>query len=188
MNWVKIREGIKGVQYSELNMSKDWKIKKRRPVRKKMVLPLLNELSNTLGITIDIQGALFEFADYGTWNLILIDKQPMAIELKSPNNKIVAFPTLKGILSWKPKLKWIAVDRGAIPFLLNGADCMMAGIQDCALEIIENDLVWICDDVHKKPIAVGWALTDSTTMIKSKSDKGISTIHWIGDELWNLEL
>ena len=73
-------------------MSKDWKIKKRRPVRKKMVLPLLKELSNALGLNIDIQSALFEFADYGTWNLILIDKLPMAIELKSPNGTLVAFP------------------------------------------------------------------------------------------------
>ena len=39
-------------------MSKDWKLKKRRPVRKKVVLPLLNELSNTLGLDIDIQNAL----------------------------------------------------------------------------------------------------------------------------------
>ena len=100
-------------------MSKDWKIKKRRPVRKKMVLPLLNELSNALGLNIDIQNALFEFADYGTWNLILVDKLPMAIELKNPNGNLVAFPTLKGILSWNPSLKWINVDRGAIPFLLN---------------------------------------------------------------------
>ena len=73
-------------------------------------------------------------------------------------------------------------------FLLNGADCMMAGIQDCDREIIENDLVWIRDETHKKPIAVGWALTDGKNMINSKSGKGISTIHWIGDELWSLEL
>ena len=169
-------------------MSKDWKLKKRRPVRKKVVLPLLNKLSNSLGLDIDIQNALFEFADYGNWNLILINKLPMAIELKNPDGELVAFPTLKGILSWKPSLKWISVDRGAIPFLLNGADCMMAGIQDCDREIIENDLVWIRDETHKKPIAVGWALTDGKNMINSKSGKGISTIHWIGDELWNLEL
>ena len=56
------------------------------------------------------------------------------------------------------------------------------------LKIIKNDLVWICDDVHKKPIAVGWALKEGHEMIESKSGKGISTIHWIGDELWNLEL
>ena len=169
-------------------MSKDWTIKKRRPVRKKVVLPLLNELSNSLGVEIDIQNALFEFADYGSWNLILINKLPMAIELKNPEGKNVAFPTIKGILSWKPNLRWVAVDRGAIPFLLNGADCMMAGVQDCDLKIIKNDLVWICDDVHKKPIAVGWALKEGHEMIESKSGKGISTIHWIGDELWNLEL
>ena len=111
-------------------MSKDWKLKKRRPVRKKVVLPLLNKLSNSLGLDIDIQNTLFEFADHGTWNLILINKLPMAIELKNPDGELVAFPTLKGILSWKPSLKWISVDRGAIPFLLNGADCMMAGIQE----------------------------------------------------------
>ena len=65
---------------------------------------------------------------------------------------------------------------------------MMAGVQDCDQEIIENDLVWIRDETHKKPIAVGWALTDGINMMNSKSGKGISTIHWIGDELWNLEL
>ena len=155
---------------------------------KKLVLPLFNQLSENLGINIEIKDSLFEFADFGTWNLILINKLPMAIELNNQNNEKIVFPTLKGILSWKPQHKWVSVDRGAIPFLLNGADCMMAGIQDCDSNIKEDELVWICDDVHRKPIAIGWSLTEGDLMKKSKRNKGISTIHWIGDELWNLEL
>lgn len=169
-------------------MSKEWKIKKRRPVRKKIVLPLLENLSNDLGVKIDIDNALFEFADYGDWNIILINKLPIMIEIENPEGDTIAFPTIKGILKWKPTLKWISVDRGAISFLLNGADCMMAGIQNCDKNIKKNDLVWICDENHRKPIAIGWALKDGETMIEEKSDKGIKTIHWIGDDLWNLEL
>ena len=179
---------MKGILRSEVNMSRKWKIKKRRPIRKKIVLPLLNNLSKNLGVEMNIENSLFEFADYGNWNLILIDKLPIAIEIKNQNSEIIAFPTIKGLLTWKPKLKWVAVDRGAIPFLLNGADCMMAGIQSCDMDIKKDDLVWICDENHRKPIAIGWALEDAKLMIEENSSKGIETIHWIGDDLWNLEL
>jgi len=169
-------------------MARDWRIKNRRPVRRKQVQPLLDRLAAGLGMELHVEATLLELAIYGPWTLILVDREPVAIELEDPHGLRVAFPTLKGLLMWKPPSSWVSVDRGAIPFLLNGADCMSAGIQDCDPDIEVDQLVWIRDETHDKPIAVGWSLMSGSELKSSTSGKAVSTIHWIGDELWEMEL
>ena len=137
---------------------------------------------------IHMEGTLLELALYGPWTLILIDRKPVAIELEDADGERIAFPTLKGLLIWNPPSAWMSVDRGAIPFLLNGADCMAAGVQDCDLNISSGDLVWIRDEEHNKPLAVGWSLLDGSELTSTNTGKAVSTIHWVGDELWDMEL
>jgi PUA domain protein len=91
-------------------------------------------------------------------------------------------------LAWAPEKKWCAVDHGAIPFLLNGADCMAAGIHSACDSIKEGDLIWIRDQEHSKPLAIGWATMDAVDMITATSGKAVKSIHHVGDELWDLEL
>ena len=88
---------------------------------------------------------------------------------------------------WLPEIKWAAVDHGAIPFLLNGADCMGAGIHLTDISIKSGDLIWIKDEEHGKPLAIGIAIVDGEEMVEMKKGKAVETIHWIGDELWELE-
>jgi predicted RNA-binding protein (TIGR00451 family) len=47
--------------------------------------------------------------------------------------------------------------------------------------------VWVRDMTHKKPLAVGWALMDGAAMTEGTKGKGIKTLHWVGDELWDME-
>jgi predicted RNA-binding protein (TIGR00451 family) len=84
--------------------------------------------------------------------------------------------------------KWVEVDHGAIPFLMKGADCMVAGVHDADPSIEEGDLVWIRDMTHKRPLAIGWATLDGAELRNSTKGKGIKTLHWVGDELWDMEL
>ena len=70
---------------------------------------------------------------------------------------------------------------------MNGADCMAAGIQNSDHRIKKGDLVWIRDESHRRPLALGWALMDGEEMERTKNGKGIRTVHWIGDDLWSLD-
>ena len=77
------------------------------------------------------------------------------------------------------------VDMGAVKFVTNGADVMAPGIVDADLDIEDGNSVWICDQQHRKPLAVGSALMNGEDMKNKSSGKAVKIIHYIGDELWN---
>ena len=79
-------------------------------------------------------------------------------------------PTVRGIMFWKPERSWAAVDKGAIPFLMNGADCMGAGIHIADPSIEPGGFVWIRDQESGAPLASGIALVDGEEMIKLKEN------------------
>jgi predicted RNA-binding protein (TIGR00451 family) len=64
---------------------------------------------------------------------------------------------------------------------------MVAGVHGAEASVVEGDLVWIRDMTHKRPLALGWALHDASTLIDSTKGKGIKTVHWVGDDLWEME-
>ena len=138
-------------------MSKDWSIRKRRPVRRKNIAPLLKALESSLGIDLSVDGAFLEMAEYGPWQMVFVDKVAKAIEVKNSDNERFTFLTLRGFLEHSDAAKWVDVDHGAIPFLMNGADCMVAGVQAADEDIAVGELVWIRDMTHKKPLAIGWS-------------------------------
>lgn len=162
-------------------------MRRRKPVRRKQAAPLLKELEARLHLDLDLADAFLEVAEWEGWQLLLIDKQPSIIRLTKDDGSRHVFLTLRGLLRHPAASSWVEIDRGAIPFLLNGADCMGAGIHAAADDIHEGDLVWIRDQEHHKPIALGWALEDGAAMVERTKGKSIQTIHWIGDELWGLE-
>ena len=143
-------------------MAKDWQIKKRRPVRRKHIAPLLKDLEEALGIDLAVDGAFLEMADYGPWKMVLVDRVPLAVELMSPDDERVVFLTLRGFLAHPCEKRYVEVDHGAIPFLMKGADCMVAGIHNADEEIAEGDLVWVRDQA-----------TQATSS------------HWLGCQGWN---
>ena len=60
-------------------LAKDWQIKKRRPVRRKHIAPLLKDLEDALCIDLAVDGAFLEMADYGPWKMVLVDRVPLAV-------------------------------------------------------------------------------------------------------------
>ena len=168
-------------------MSKDWSIRKRRPVRRKNIAPLLKALESSLGIDLSVDGAFLEMAEYGPWQMVFVNKVAKAIEVKNSDNERFTFLTLRGFLEHSDAAKWVDVDHGAIPILMNGADCMVAGVQAADEDIAVGELVWIRDMTHKKPLAIGWSTMDGQEMATATKGKGIKTLHWIGDELWEME-
>ena len=167
------------------------RMRKRKPVRLKVVRRILDSLNENLDIEDNFSDVFLEIAEFGNWNLLLGDRIPLVMTIDRPEDlgdvESVIFPTLRGLLRWNLEVGWCAVDRGAIPFLMNGADCMAAGVHMVDPDIKRGDLIWIRDEEHGKPIAMGWSLLDAEEMKTSTKGKALRTIHWIGDDLWEIE-
>ena len=64
-------------------MAKDWSVRKRRPVRRKQVAPLLSKLEDRFGIDLNLEGAFLEVAEYGSWRLMIVNREPHAVEIEN---------------------------------------------------------------------------------------------------------
>ena len=164
----------------------DKRLRRRTPVRLKQIRGVAEEIGDWLGEEVDLTGFL-EQAHYQEIDLILVDRIPLAMRIEVCG-KMGWYPTLKGISAWNVERSWVAVDEGAIPFLRNGADCMGAGVHIADPSLEEGDFVWIRDQETGEPIATGTAIVDGEEMMSMTKGKAISTIHWVGDDLWNLEV
>ena len=164
----------------------DKRLRRRTPVRLKQIRGVAEEIGDWLGEEVDLTGFL-EQAHYQEIDLILVDRIPLAMRIEVCG-KMGWYPTLKGISAWNVERSWVAVDEGAIPFLRNGADCMGAGIHIADPSLAEGDFVWIRDQETGEPIATGTAIVDGEEMMSMTKGKAISTVHWVGDDLWNLEV
>ncbi|PIY60704.1 RNA-binding protein [Candidatus Woesearchaeota archaeon CG_4_10_14_0_8_um_filter_47_5] len=92
-------------------------------------------------------------------------------------------PTLKYLMD-TPLLKSVTVDMGAVKFVTSGADVMRPGITELNDRIRKDDLVVIVDEQHKKPLAIGRVLFSGEEIAQKMHGKVISTIHYVGDEIW----
>ena len=93
-------------------MTRDWSIRKRRPVRRKNIAPLLKKLEDALEIDLSVDGAFLEMAEYGPWQMVLVDKVPIGVEVKNEDGERFAFLTLRGFLQHmdaKKGSRWIMV-------------------------------------------------------------------------------
>ena len=69
------------------SMANEWSIRKRRPVRRKNIAPLLKRLEADLAIDLNVDGAFLEMAEYGPWTMVFVDRTPLVIELFDEEGK-----------------------------------------------------------------------------------------------------
>ena len=62
---------------------------------------------------------------------------------------------------------------------------MSAGINVVSPEVVKGQYVWIREENHHKPLAVGITLMDAEEMLTSQKGKAIKSLHYIGDKVWN---
>jgi len=97
-------------------------------------------------------------------------------------NKGEFLPHLKSIKD--DTLKSVFVDRGAIPFIIKGADLMRPGIHKIDKEIKENEIISIKDENHNKILAIGTCLFNSKELELQEKGKSVKIIHYVGDEYY----
>ncbi len=159
--------------------------KKRHPIKKSHITRIENELLKEIGSSADLFASKqIEFVSTsGTIQIYLIDKKPLLLEREG-----MLFPTLVGALERPFPERRVTIDMGAIPYVINGADIMRPGIVQVTDDVCAGRPVQIVDETHGKPLALGIALYDADDLRACTTGKVIKTFHYIGDDLWNLEM
>lgn len=159
------------------------KIKSRVQLRKSTKNKLLNELVSTFGDEIKkLSDSKFECVKTDKYSIIMVDNNPLLFFIGDE-----IFPTVRGALEINLNSNNVYVDSGAVKFVSNGADVMSPGIVKSDPNIKKEDLVIIKEENHGKPLAVGRAMMDGEEMT-GESGKAVQSIHYVGDELWNLSV
>ena len=78
----------------------------------------------------------------------------------------------------------VFIDKGAIPFLLKGADMMRPGIQKIVGEFEKEDVVLIKDENHNKLLGLGFSKFSHKELEEQTSGKSIEVFHYINDEFY----
>lgn len=120
------------------------------------------------------------------------------IQLYAVDNDVVLFqhfdeliPTLKVVHKFPQCFPKVQVDRGAIKFVLSGANIMCPGLTSAGAKLeedLEKDaLVAVYAEGKENALAVG-KLTMSTKDIQSVNKGiGVELLHYLGDGLWLLD-
>ncbi len=164
-------------------MPKIEKIKKRHHLKKKEQKAEIDRIENSLGCTVKEldEKAQFEtgILDDGT-RILMLRNEILFFEKNG-----TLFPSLHALLKGMVSIPKIAVDMGAVRYVVNGADIMRPGITKIDDDIIENSVVAIVDERHGKPLAVGQAMMDSMSMREATKGKAVRSIHYVNDYLWD---
>ncbi|MBR6011230.1 MAG: RNA-binding protein [Methanomicrobium sp.] len=161
-------------------------VRKRYAVRKSKLSEIYRNLEATIGKSAEqFRSDMVEVAELSGGDVViyLLDRKPHLMEI---NGKI--FPTLRGAVEKPFDKRRIAIDAGAIPFMVKGADLMRPGVVDISYDVKKDEPVVIVDANHKKPLAIGIALMDADEMQGAQSGKVAKNIHYVGDDIWNLEI
>ena len=97
----------------------------------------------------------------------------------------IIFPTVNALLDKKIILPEVVVDKGAIKFIVNGADVMVPGIVETSESIEKGDIICIVDIEFKKTLAIGKALMSANEIKEKNKGKAVQSLHHVGDKIWN---
>lgn len=80
--------------------------------------------------------------------------------------------------------KSVYIDKGAISFILKGADLMRPGIVRIDDGINEGDTILIKDEGYGKNLAIGTSLLTSENMQVQEKGKSVKIYHYFKDQFW----
>jgi PUA domain protein len=154
---------------------------RRHFLKDKETKNLLNEVSGRLGVDLNqiFRKVNVEIVETESAEFFFIDGRPLFF--KSGEN---VYPTLvfKEFFVLAPK---VVVDMGAIPYVCKGANVMAPGIRRFEGEFRKGTIVFVVDEKHGKPIALGEIIYDSETAKDVKQGVVVRNIHFVGDKIWD---
>lgn len=150
------------------------KTKEAKSLLRKASEKLKVDLKQIFDVKVKIEFVKTDFAE-----ILVINGKALLFKVREN-----IFPTLlfNEIVPLTPK---VVVDMGAVPHICNGANIMAPGIVDFEGLFQKDDFVFVVDEKHGKPIAIGKAVYDIETARGTKQGVVIKNIHFIGDRVWN---
>jgi len=148
---------------------------KRHMLRKKETKMIIKQLKETTGI--EIKGEM-ERVEFNDEVVILVDGEPIILEYEGKY-----YFTVYGLLKFRPERGKVVVDKGAMPYIINGADVMKPGIIYADDNIKKGEFVYVVVEEKETPLAVGIALVDGKEMRNGKG-KAVKNIHHLKDKIW----
>jgi len=104
------------------------------------------------------------------------------------------YPTLRLLQRYPSILPKVGIDRGAIRFLLGGANMMCPGLNSpggylppAEEALPAESMVAIFAEGKEHPIAVGITKLESEELRRSKKGVGVEIATYLGDDLWPLK-
>ncbi|MDR0438878.1 MAG: RNA-binding protein [Methanocalculaceae archaeon] len=160
-------------------------IKKRHAIKKSRLATLMKKLNETIGDDAALYDApMIEIAETASkFNIYIIEKKSLIMEQDT-----WAFPTLRGAILRPFSGRRIVVDMGTIPYMINGADVMRPGVVSVTDDVVAGSPALVVDEIHDKPLAIVIPQYDAAKIIALERGKVAKNMHYIGDDLWNLEL
>jgi len=113
------------------------------------------------------------------FNVYFVDDYPLLIE----SGELLFPSVIAGLLGYIVLPK-VAVDNGAVPHILNGADVMAPGIVSTTESFNADKLVYVVN-LKGEVIAVGRALMTDSEIFSLKKGRSIKNLHYYGDKIWN---
>ena len=163
-------------------MMADIMIRKRKRIRSKEAKAYSEEIERVLGVTLFTSDDAVDLAESSEFNVLFVNGEILALVYQGK-----AFLTVRGLLKHRPQKKFVTVDMGAVPYVINGADIMMPGIVDADAGIEAGEMVWIRDVKNMVPLAIGVTSVSGEEMRKGGTGKVIKTVHNVGDKLWKTD-
>lgn len=153
---------------------------KQYAMRKKEIKELKMKIQEQLGdMLAENMGKNIIIVEADSFRVIKSDNQPLVVML---DNKILPFLGL--VIDRDIGLKTVIVDKGAIKYITRGADIMKPGIVWVDHNIKKGDIVIVCEETYRKPIALAESLYDAEEL-RVGMGKALVNLHYIGDKIWN---
>jgi len=119
-------------------------------------------------------------------NFIVVNKRILFIE----KDKIYV-TTLRLLHQYPFMMTKVGVDKGAIKFVLGGANVMCPGLThphgDVATDFVEGAHVAVFAEGKEHALAVGRALMSRDKIRAENKGHGLETVHYLGDGLWSID-
>jgi PUA domain protein len=112
--------------------------------------------------------------------IFLTDGKPIIVTTEA-----TMYPTLvfREFFERAPKA---VVDMGAVPYVCKGANIMAPGIRRFEGEFGRGDFVFVVDENHGKPLAIGETLYSVEEAGNVRHGIVLKNVHFVGDSIWNL--
>jgi PUA-domain protein len=154
----------------------------RHFLREKEAKKVLLEVAGKLGIDMEqLLGSKpqIELDEIEIAEIFIFNERPL---IARSNGTLFPTLTFEELVPLFPK---IVVDMGAVPYVCKGADVMAPGVVAVKGEFETNKLLYVVDERHGKPLAIGVSLFSSEALKNSNHGKIVRNLHYVGDKLWS---